>query len=51
MRSMSIKTGKQMLYREVSHCHATGYRTVSFKKENKYHLGGLSLRAKEVLLE
>ena len=41
MRSMSIKTGKQMLYnflflyREVSHGHATGFcRTVSFKKEN-----------------
>ena len=26
------------LYREVSHGHATGFcRTVSFKKENKYH--------------
>ena len=36
LRSMSIKTGKQM--REVLHGHATGFcRTVSFKSENKYH--------------
>ena len=34
MRSMSIKTGKQM--REVLHGHATGFcRTVSFKSENQ----------------
>ena len=41
------------LYREVSHGHATGFcRTVSFKKENISTTNlGLSLRAKEVLLE